>query len=161
MKFPVKGISIVCLFILFGCASPLKTETDGKALAEILNVPHEEIHFISYCTFDEIRKWEDDIELTQGIVALLESELRIFGARNLRAASPKKEIRIPIQEMDGVGLARFLQGRRIQIKHDEHLIVLEITKDNVFIDKEGSYRLYEMLKERGVPDFETSKFYLH
>ena len=145
--------------MLFGCATPLTIESDGNRLAAILGIEHEDVRFISYCTFDEIRRWEKKTKPTEGIVALTRDDIRMLGG-DLRTASTKKEIRIPISEIEGIDIRHFGRGRQLQLIVGEHLIVLEVTANKQLIDQEGSQRLYDLIISSGAPTWESEKYYL-
>ena len=152
-----KTILVSTAILLTSCSAPLSIEKEGEVLSEHLELK-EDILFLSYCDFGELEPNEESFEMMTGIISVTSSELTLVGG-NMSNLDAAEKIVIPIDSMRSVGLQRHGAGRQIQIKLENSLILIGITKSRAFVDQEGSDSLLNELTELGVDRHETEKFY--
>jgi hypothetical protein len=168
----IKFIEYLCAsVILFGCATPfnipLKIDTDGPRLAQIIGVNFEDVRFISYCRFDELRAGKYYVKLQNGTCVLTEERIYLL-VGNFRSASTFEGLSFAIEELEGVDTqshkSLFSRKTQIQIVQGQHIghtriIVLEITANRAVIAQEESSRFYDLLIASGVPEWESKRYY--
>ena len=151
--------AVSCIFILAGCTTPLNVATDGATFATAVRIPNDDVKFISYCDFGEGREWADDIGLIRGIIAITTNAVYL-SAGGLNDAFQQREIVIFFKDMNGIDLKHFGLGRQVQFKTADHVVVVQVTRNRQTIDREASEEVYRLIKEHGVAEWESRKFYI-
>ena len=158
MKIIKSSLIAFLIILISACSIPLEMETDGRKLAEIIGIDYSSVKFISYCDFDEIRNWEEKIVVKKGIVVLTVNELIIFNG-NLNSMTKNKEIVVSIDKIDGVGVEKYFRARQVQVAHGEHLVIVQVAPDQVFISQRATEELFQALVSYGVPPSKCVKYY--
>ena len=122
-----RAIIALTAIILTSCSAPLSIENEGEVLSEQLELD-EDILFLSYCDFGELKPEEERFEIMTGIISVTQSELTLMGG-NISNIDTAEKITIPIDNMQGVGLQHFGAGRQVQIKLDNSMILIGITNN--------------------------------
>jgi hypothetical protein len=173
MKTHYIALAVLGCFFFAGCATaPLKMETDGPKLAEIVGIHPSELKFISYCGFVETTREEATspeyypISATERIVLLTDTDLYIL-IDGVRTASAKDEIRVPLSELSGVTLTfnKNLRGDlvayQLQFLRGEHVLVVQIAfsgPDEMRLEE--AQRPFDLVLAAGVPKWDSEKFFL-
>ncbi len=168
-RFGAHKLNIMYLFIRYTIAfavglsiascvtPPLKTEQKRDRLAEAVGFEPDDIAFMNYCIFEEIRESGSGKKLKghRGIVAVTESELCLVDGV-LRKTPKNYFLKIPLSEIVGVSSSNGL----MQIKHQDRLIVLFLYHWNDLVaDRDLTQELYQSLVLANVPGFETEERY--
>jgi hypothetical protein len=144
---------------LGGCATPLTVEKSGGSAAAIVGVPSSQIKFIGYCGFGDVPLGGNHTESNggQGLIVLTDDSLVLLAGELPNAAVRQ---RIKYKDIGGVDVRRFGRARQLQILKGNVVVVMEITKNKAMIDQEGSDRAAQILRQRGVPQWQSKRYYL-
>jgi hypothetical protein len=142
-----------------GCATPLNVEKNGGSAAAIVGVSQSQIRFIGYCGFGDVPPGGNHVESNggQGLIVLTEDSL-VLMAGELPNASVRQ--RIKYKDIGGVDVKHFGRARQLQILKGNVVVVMEITKNKAMIDQEGTDRAAQILRQHGVPQWQSKKYYL-
>jgi hypothetical protein len=149
----------VGVFALGGCATPLNVEKNGGSAASLIGVPSSQIKFIDYCGFGDVPPDGKHIESNygQGLIVLTSDSLVLLSG-DLPNASVRQ--RIKYKDIGGVDVRHFGRARQLQILKGNVVVVMEITKNKAMIDQEGSDRAAGILRQHGVPHWQSKRYYL-
>jgi hypothetical protein len=153
--------SVLMTTLASGCGTTSDIQSGGDDVASILGVEQSEIRFSSYCYYAEIRKLEKKtVQYSQGILAFTTAQLLLSGG-DLRTTSPSKEIQVPISEIEGVDLREYEPDGSLQLQviYGEYLLVIVVTSDKAWVDREGSQKLHDLLVAEGVPQWQSEQIY--
>ncbi len=142
-----------------GCATALNVERNGGPAAAIVGVSQSQIRFIGYCGFGDVPPGGNHVESNggQGLIALTDDSL-VLMAGELPNASVRQ--RIKYKDIGGVDVRHFGRARQLQILKGNVVVVMEITKNKAMIDQEGTDRAAQILRQHGVPQWQSKKYYL-
>jgi hypothetical protein len=146
-------------FALAGCATPLNVEQSGGSAASIVGVPASQIKFVGYCGFGDVAPGANHVESNsgQGLIVLTNDSLFLLSG-DLPNASVRQ--RIKYKEIGGVDVRHFGRARQLQILKGNVIVVMEITKNKAMVDQEGTDRAAQILREHGVPEWKSLKYYM-
>jgi hypothetical protein len=147
--------------LLAGWGTPTNLQADQKGIDQILGIEHPEVRFMSHCYFAEIRKLEKKtVQYSQGILALTGTKLHLLGG-DLQAAATTEKIEVAISDVDGVDLREFTSdgGMQLQLLYGEYLLVIVVTSENAWVDREGSQKLHDLLISDGVTQWQSEGIY--
>lgn len=153
------SVSAVGVLLLSGCATPLNVQKSGASAAEIVGVPASQIKFIGYCGFGEVPPGGNHVELNggQGLIVLTGDSLVLL-AGDLPNATVRQ--RIKYKDISGVDVRHFGRARQLQILKGNVVVVMEITKNKAMVDQAGTDRAADILRQHGVPQWQSKKYYL-
>jgi hypothetical protein len=161
MRFLVLSLSAAAALALSGCATPLNVEKNGGSAAAIIGVPSSQIQFIGYCGFGDVPPGRNHVEPGsgngQGLIVLTNDSVFLL-AGDLPNASIKQ--RIKYKDISGVDVRHFGRARQLEILKGNVIVVMEITKNNAMVDQEGTERAAQILRQHGVPQWQSKKYYL-
>ena len=150
---------VASILALGGCATPLNIERSSDSAASIIGVPSSQIKFIGYCGFGDVPPGGNHVESNggQGLIVLT-SDSVVLMAGDLPNASAVQ--RIKYKDIGGVDVRRFGRARQLQILKGSVVVVMEITKNKAMVDQEGTDRASQILRQHGVPQWQSKKYYL-
>lgn len=137
----------------------MNIEKSGGDAAAIIGVPSSQIQFIGYCGFGDVPPGGNHVESGggQGLIVLTNDSIFLL-AGDLPNASVRQ--RIKYKEIGGVDVRHFGRACQLQILKGNIVVVMEITKNKAMIDQKGSERARQILRQHGVPDWKSAKYYL-
>src|SRR5437588_8684978 len=159
MRFLFLSALVGGVLALGGCATPLNVEKNGGSAAAIVGVAQSEIKFIGYCGFGDVPPGANHIESNggQGLIVLTDDSV-VLMAGELPNASVRQ--RIKYKDIGGVDVRHFGRARQLQILKGNVVVVMEITKNKAMVDQEGTDRASQILRQHGVPQWQSKKYYL-
>jgi hypothetical protein len=157
MKQLVLSIVTAALLLFSGCATPLKVETNGEDLARVIGASPSEISFVSYCSFGEPLPSSIHVKFIEGVILLTHDSIVLLSGNPPKVAVKQ---RIRFAELMGVDLKHFGRGRQLQVLKGSTVTVMEISASKSMIDHGGSERAQQILREHGVPEWKSNKYYL-
>jgi len=147
-------LSIILTIALCGCGvrPPLKVHRHGERLGVALGFESEEVEFLNRCFFDEVPKsYFGKADPVRGIVVLTKTAFFISEG-NLNQIHKKRFRKIPIDEIDRVGLS----SSQVLIEHGDEVVVLAMYGWNDLNTKPSlASDLFELLVLADVPGFQT------
>jgi hypothetical protein len=142
---------------LGGCATPLSVRDNGSSVASLIGIPASQIKFVGYCGWGEVPPGgKNPGPGGQGLIVLTNDSVVLLNG-DLPSATVQRKIKY--KEISGVDVKHFIRACQLQILQKDVVVVMEITKNKAMIDQAGSERAAQILREHGVPSFESKKYY--
>ena len=143
---------------LGGCATPLDIHESSRSAASVVGVTASQIQFIGYCDFGDVPPGGKHPEQNGGnglIVLTNDSVFLLTG--ELPNATVKRRIRY--RDINGVDVRHMIRAYQLQIIRGDIITVMVITKNKALIDHAGTERAAEILRQHGVPAWQSPRYY--
>jgi hypothetical protein len=144
-----------------GCATaPLSKPTVAAHWALVADVPTKEIFHLSDCYFSKIWPWEEKTDFAEGVFLMTREVILIYSGGNSEDILKDREIMLEmrISEIKRAALlSPVFRNTQLQLKHEDHVFVIELRTNYDSDDKEGSDLVYDHVMIQGVRPFENQR----
>ena len=157
MKKEYITLFLLIIMIFGGCATPpLSKPTVAAHWALVADVPTKEIVHLSDCYFSKIWPWEEKTEFVEAVFLMTREVIFLYRGGNSEDILKEREImhEIRISEIKRVALlSPVFRNTQLQLKHEDHVFVIEFRTNYDSDDEEGSTLVYDYLIRQGVETF--------
>jgi hypothetical protein len=147
LSLHIRAGALLALAVLAGCSTdPISAET----LKSALKMDESDVLIEAYCNIAarDLKTQQDTPPDTCVYVQTADS--LNFLQWNLDAAQLEPVFTLPISELTGVSLARYVTNRQVQLHHGDEVIAIQLTGD-AFVKAALTEEVYTRLTAAGVP----------
>jgi hypothetical protein len=165
MKKEYITLFILITMIFGGCATPpLSKPTVAAHWALVADVRTKEIVHLSDCYFSKIWPWEEKTEFFEAVFLMTREVILLYSGGNSEDILKEREIifEIQISEIKRAALlSPVFRNTQLQLKYQDHVIVIQLRKNYDSDDRKGSDFVYDYLIGQGVRPFENKRKIVH
>jgi hypothetical protein len=165
MKKEYITLFLLIIMISGGCATPpLSKPTVAAHWALVADVPTKEIVHLSDCYFSKIWPWEEKTEFAEGVFLMTREVILLYSGGNSEDILKEREIMHEIRIIEikrAALLSPVFRNTQLQLKHEDHVFVIELRTNYDYDDRDGSDLVYDYLIRQGVRPFESQRKIIH